>query len=256
MIAAFFGIMLTVAWHLFGIGVWLGGLWRRGQGGGAVSRQGPSDPHYEDWDQVRRLKLFQAACLWAGKAPALPIKGGPEYAHFSMLKTAIADRELAPCGKPDEVMAFKAGTNFPNINTEVTRGALRKFAQSREQRPAFLFPEDRDGVAPTETYVVFNKDGGIVDRSNVGDIVEDISNTDEDGFRQFRRFEFYFIKDLPRTYVVKGGDCIALKVLYQRPSRCVLMVHISDGIFIEHGNSSGPIEPQPADMKIVFEVQM
>jgi hypothetical protein len=102
-------------------------------------------PDYKAWDLVPRLALFQAACLWAEKPVALPVNSEPEYAYLRMLKAAIQDRILVPYGDLKVRADWTAGRLNPNVNTEVTREALRAFAESKGERPLFLFPEDRGG---------------------------------------------------------------------------------------------------------------
>jgi hypothetical protein len=102
------------------------------------------------WGRVPRLELFQAACLWAGEEPKLPLREGQQYAHLRMLKAAVEDRRLVPFGTLDEVLDFRAGRRKPNVHTVVSREALRELAASQGQRPAFLFPEDRGGTADSQ----------------------------------------------------------------------------------------------------------
>jgi hypothetical protein len=99
-------------------------------------------PDLDAWAQVNELELWQAACLWAEKEPALPINRGAEYAHFRMLKEAVSKKELIAILNLEQSLALQARRFDPDAHTKATREELRKFAVRRNQRPRFLFPED------------------------------------------------------------------------------------------------------------------
>ena len=88
-------------------------------------------PAYDMWDYVDDFMIFQAACLWAGREPKRPVPQGKAYAAFTMIKGAL------------RAGAIQAAT--PNIEVDqfirVTRGELRKLAESKGMRPRFLFPD-------------------------------------------------------------------------------------------------------------------
>lgn len=92
-------------------------------------------PHYEQWDLVDPLPLWQAACLWAGKNPTTPINKGKEYAYLHTLKSAI-DTGRIPAEKRDGEDAMWL---------RIKRDDLRKFIEATPERPVFIFKELRKG---------------------------------------------------------------------------------------------------------------
>ena len=89
-------------------------------------------PHYEQWDLVDPIPIWQAACLWAGKSPKLPVEDGKEYAYFTAIKAAIDTHRLQG-----------VGSGSANIWTKVYRAHLRDFIDKTQERPAFIFKESR-----------------------------------------------------------------------------------------------------------------
>jgi len=45
------------------------------------------------WDKVDRVKLWEAACLWAGEAPAMPLSI-KAFVAFRKLEKGIEEKEL------------------------------------------------------------------------------------------------------------------------------------------------------------------
>lgn len=93
-------------------------------------------PDYSHWDHVDPLKESVAACLWAEVRPYHhgKIEGGPEYGTHNMIKSAISN------GKIKVASHDKSGIN---MNTMVSRKALKLYAILIGQKPKFLFPEER-----------------------------------------------------------------------------------------------------------------
>lgn len=119
---------------------------RRGHAPGPPEQQN-SGPAFEVWSQVQELELFQAACLWAEKKPALPVVDDPEYAYLRMLKEAIAKKQLPAVLKLDEAIRLQQRQYQPNVKTKVDRSKLREFAKQRGLYPRFLFPCGPENLA-------------------------------------------------------------------------------------------------------------
>ena len=79
--------------------------------------------------------------MWAEKEPAINISRGDEYAYLRMLKDAIKREDLHPTEASKgrvKVVNFHAMTGY-----EMERDELKRFAESRDLRPKFLYPEER-----------------------------------------------------------------------------------------------------------------
>ena len=101
------------------------------------------EPNYEAWDQVRELTLIRAACLWAEQEPVNhPIQMMPEaQPRYTMLIEACRGGELKA------FVRYNTGevhpVNDPDFGHFLRRDDLKKFAESRGEKPKFLFPEER-----------------------------------------------------------------------------------------------------------------
>jgi hypothetical protein len=104
------------------------------------ARVGPS---YEAWDHVEELAVFQAACLWAGLEPVRLVPPGEAYARFRMIKEALRKQEIAIAYPAGVARVFSGSEPQVDQETLVTRAELRKLAERRSMRPAFLYTEDR-----------------------------------------------------------------------------------------------------------------
>ncbi len=108
-------------------------------------------PDFAAWALVDALTVDQAACLWVGAEPAesdVARKFSGKTAELDriaavkqMLSAAIRAGEL-PADTSTNPMAMIGDDS----KTLVTREALRAFAKSKNQRPAFLF----DTLLPQE----------------------------------------------------------------------------------------------------------
>lgn len=100
---------------------------------------------YIVWGMADPLKVLQAACLWAGVDPSsapssismvfLPEADRVAIApRLQMLTGAIANGELRADTRTNPMSAI--GNHADSL---VTRADLKAFAESRRERPAFLF---------------------------------------------------------------------------------------------------------------------
>lgn len=95
LLAKFGGIIQFLGWPLT--------LWLSGIVGICVAllfliyRQGNSSKIYNDsWTLLEEFTVWQAACLWAGAEPKLPIvHTTPQYPLFNLLVNAVESNELA-----------------------------------------------------------------------------------------------------------------------------------------------------------------
>jgi hypothetical protein len=91
------------------------------------------------WNVVDPLTIWQAARLWAGEWPKLPMEyDKASYAPFRALKNA------AKAGK------LTINRAAPLSNSEVCQAEVRRLAESLGQRPAFFFPAEEKKNAETE----------------------------------------------------------------------------------------------------------
>lgn len=101
-------------------------------------------PNYEAWDQIDEIDLYQAACLWAEVEPP------PSYefdlppaasACSDMLSNAISYGSLAAYQEDLSGKTLRAVYLAPYGCLQ--RSDLLTFAEKTNQRPKFLFPEER-----------------------------------------------------------------------------------------------------------------
>ncbi len=97
-------------------------------------------PDFAAWALVDALTVDQAACLWVGAEPSqsrlLPtgvLKD--EITAVQQMRTAAIRSGILDADSSTNVMASIGD----HSKTVVTREALRAFAESKNQRPAFLF---------------------------------------------------------------------------------------------------------------------
>lgn len=107
------------------------------------------------WDRRSGLSLREAAYLWSGEKPADKDDDMSQMTRIilgELVSAANGDRlKAAPSSYP-QIMAAMAeavskfsGTEMAkhDRNSTVTREDLRSYATGRNERPLFLFPEDR-----------------------------------------------------------------------------------------------------------------
>ena len=94
-----------------------------------------------DWEFVDVLTVEQAACLWVGVPPRtpVPLRMSPgEEARISSVLQALSGAIVSGALIADSSKNFSANIGIYRASL-VTREALRAFATSKGQRPAFLF---------------------------------------------------------------------------------------------------------------------
>jgi hypothetical protein len=101
------------------------------------------------WDKVDRFKLWEAACLWAGEAPAMPLSI-KAFVMFRKLEKGIATKELHVIQDDlRDVIAdayervFHGRVSKAHPYWGVKREELRGFALTLNEKPPFLFPRER-----------------------------------------------------------------------------------------------------------------
>lgn len=113
-----------------------------------------------EWAKVPRLKLWQAACLWADQSPStFENMGGQARAIFERLKLSARagtlDYVMTKTGKEVfQLMNALDPNNIPPVSIEdkydgvsVTRKHLIDYASKHEkERPRFLFGEDGNPI--------------------------------------------------------------------------------------------------------------
>lgn len=90
-------------------------------------------PDYAAWDRVDEPHIWQIACLWAGQRPYIKLTADTKaYPYLHMLKGDIRSGKLKLKADPGGQMWGR-----------VSRDELRKYAEARGEKPAFLYPEER-----------------------------------------------------------------------------------------------------------------
>ncbi len=115
-------------------------------------------PDFAAWALADALTVEQAACLWVGASPTEnrltrpTVQGDRIAAAQQMLTSAILSGNLPADTSPNALAMI--GNHSKSV---VTREALRAFAESKKQRPAFLFdtllPESEEADADSSEKV-------------------------------------------------------------------------------------------------------
>ena len=93
-----------------------------------------SGPNYTLWRRVQQLRVAHAACLLSDIEPiGMRVPVGDAYAWHTILKEAIKNGQLG--------VIDLEGTE-PNVRTLVDQDELRRFVETLDQRPRFLYPDD------------------------------------------------------------------------------------------------------------------
>lgn len=117
---------------------------RIGEGGAAVANkveQLKTISNFSAWDNVDVFSLWQAACLWAEKAPTWPLANDDEVAYFTMLRQAWKNKQILVTS--DTYNRERKITFRPYRDVEFPRSELIKYAEKKGARPKFLYPEER-----------------------------------------------------------------------------------------------------------------
>jgi hypothetical protein len=104
----------------------------------ATSVQAPRTPNYAAWKLVNKLNVSNASRLWCDIEPGHPYTQ-ESVAWSAAILDAIKSGALPISPKPhaSKEMLAQERTN-PGWNTEVTRDALKAWAQAHGHSPAFL----------------------------------------------------------------------------------------------------------------------
>jgi len=148
-------LAVGIAWPTLALTRWLLG-WPKAPTNGhsdAPQRAAGADVDFSVWDAVQRFQLLQAACLWMDKTPSQRTMASAEGAAIAtMFLDAMRDGRL-----PNDIESMdseRARQTYASLQwfgpiqrsqlgIPIRRDDLRKFAEDTQQRPAFLFPEDR-----------------------------------------------------------------------------------------------------------------
>jgi hypothetical protein len=105
-------------------------------------------PDFDTWDKKIDFRLFEIACLWVDQEPGLPLTAEAAY-RFKVLEQAIWDKNLKI--RSDSVreaiasayIISKGGETKANPNWVISKDDLLLYAFGTDEKPRFLFPEER-----------------------------------------------------------------------------------------------------------------
>lgn len=113
----------------------------------ASSRTGPSKPavNYAAWDGINPLKIWQAATLWSGFDPnAIDDEKVPENSiYLTRLKQEVLYGRMKFKGEMGNYVIQQGDPDWVPNNLIVTRAELKACAGRFDEKPLFLFPEER-----------------------------------------------------------------------------------------------------------------
>lgn len=109
---------------------------------------------FSEWDSVDLVSIAQAAHLWEGLPPEPGhVVKTKAYARFRRLKNRLTELGHIP-----------AGRGMAKADQTVSRELLKRIAEERNERPAFLYPEvrragpGREKGQPKESTIARRKD--------------------------------------------------------------------------------------------------
>jgi len=123
---------------------------------------GTSRPEYAAWAKLDPLELWQAACLWEGIEPELPLPPGPTRIRLEILRRGIFEKRIdAEIGgianakmNMAKAMVTALGPHIPDDiiseRTPVLRGSLRAYADAEGENPAFISGDFRPQNTPVD----------------------------------------------------------------------------------------------------------
>jgi hypothetical protein len=105
-------------------------------------------PDFDKWDGRKEYRLFEVACLWEDQEPLLPLTETAKR-RFKTLEQAIWGKQLKI--RSDGVRASLANAKIisgggeakANPNWAIEKDALLLYAFGTDEKPRFLFPEQR-----------------------------------------------------------------------------------------------------------------
>ncbi len=145
------GIAREIRWARISPGEIPGGPMQAVPVAKASEKQSTVSVDFVTLDKIDQLKLYEAAALWSEREPANANTLDPTvHPRFVMLQRAVNGGKLT-LENPQPVnvalhLASDVSGEVPG-NTLVSRASLRTFAERLNERPKFLFPEDRVRVA-------------------------------------------------------------------------------------------------------------
>jgi len=105
---------------------------------GAAPAPAPRTPNYAAWKLVNKLNVSNASRLWCDIEPGHPYTQ-ESIAWSAAILDAIKSGALPICPRPHATKEMLAQERAnPGWNTEVTREALKAWAQAHGHCPAFL----------------------------------------------------------------------------------------------------------------------
>jgi len=131
-------------WWVWGVlllasGVWVGFAWSND----LLRVFGGEWPDFQAWDQKDQLQLYEAACLWVDREPQLPLPRRAK-AIYSALESHMLSGKSLPQYELDDTIAITLGEKeFPEPHAPMSRAGLLAMAESRGERPRFLYPAER-----------------------------------------------------------------------------------------------------------------
>jgi hypothetical protein len=105
-------------------------------------------PDFDKWDKRKDFRLFEIACLWTDQEPGLPLTTEASRC-FKILEQAIWDKRLKI--RSDSIRQAIANAKIiregreakANPNWMIEREPLLLYASGTDEKPRFLFPEER-----------------------------------------------------------------------------------------------------------------
>jgi hypothetical protein len=105
-------------------------------------------PDFDKWDKRTDFRLFEIACLWIDQEPGLPLTTEASRC-FKVLEQAIWDKHLTVRSESvreaiiSAIAISKGQESKANPNWVIRADDLRLYATGTDQKPRFLFPEER-----------------------------------------------------------------------------------------------------------------
>jgi len=97
--------------------------------------------NYAAWDSVDPLQVFEAGCLWGETEPNVSVPQGTPMAYYSMLINSVFLRAIKVYGPNGFQVLNVENLDIPMLL--IKREDLMKLAKEKNERPKFLFPEER-----------------------------------------------------------------------------------------------------------------
>jgi hypothetical protein len=105
-------------------------------------------PDFDKWDKRTNFRLFEIACLWTDREPGLPLTAETVQC-FKVLEQAIWDKHLKIRSESvreaivSAIAISKGRESKANPNWVIDKDALLLYAAGTNEKPRFLFPEER-----------------------------------------------------------------------------------------------------------------